>query len=68
MNSHYSIEKEEGLASKEMYNRACDVIPGGVSRNTIFRRPHPYYVGKASGSYITDIDGTKRIDFANNMA
>ena len=54
--------------NKTVYNRACNVLTGGVSRNTIFREPHPYYVASAKGSYITDIEGIERIDFANNMA
>ncbi len=54
--------------NKTIYNRACNVLTGGVSRNTIFREPHPYYVASAKGSYITDIEGVERIDFANNMA
>ncbi len=54
--------------SEEIYKQACNVLPGGVSRNTIFRKPHPYYVSKASGCYVNDIDGIQRIDFANNMA
>ena len=54
--------------SKLLYDRARHVITGGVSRNTIYRKPHPYYVASAKGSYITDIDGTVRLDFANNMA
>jgi glutamate-1-semialdehyde 2,1-aminomutase len=53
---------------KELYTRAVDVLTGGVSRNTIFRKPHPVYVTSAKGSYIKDINGTERIDFANNMA
>lgn len=43
-------------------------MPGGVSRNTVFKKPHPHYAAFAKGCYVTDIDGTKRIDFANNMA
>lgn len=54
--------------SEELYKKACNLIPGGVSRNTVFHRPFPHYVKKASGSYVTDIDGVERIDFANNMA
>jgi len=54
--------------NQNIYARACNVLTGGVSRNTIFRKPHPYYVAKAKGSYVTDIEGIKRIDFANNMA
>ncbi len=54
--------------SEAIYNKACTVLPGGVSRNTVFRRPHPHYVEKAAGCLITDIEGVTRIDFANNMA
>jgi glutamate-1-semialdehyde 2,1-aminomutase len=54
--------------SHEFYTRALDLLPGGISRNTVFRKPYPYYVSKASGCYVTDIDGNEYIDFANNMA
>lgn len=55
-------------SSEEIYNQACKVLPGGVSRNTVYRKPYPQYASRASGSYITDIDGSCRIDLANNMA
>jgi glutamate-1-semialdehyde 2,1-aminomutase len=54
--------------NRSVYERACNVLTGGVSRNTIFRKPHPFYVARAKGSYVTDIEGVERIDFANNMA
>lgn len=34
----------------------------------LYRKPHTYYVAKASGCYVTDINGVTRIDFANNIA
>lgn len=54
--------------SAALYERACKVLPGGVSRNTLLRRPHPLYADHASGCRITDVEGVERIDFANNMA
>ncbi len=64
-----SVENNKsGKESKKIYGRATKVLTGGVSRNTIFRKPHPFYVSTANGSYITDVDGCKRLDFANNMA
>jgi len=54
--------------SAALYQRAQKVMPGGVSRNTILRDPHPVYVAHASGCRVTDIEGVERIDFANNMA
>ncbi len=54
--------------SAKLYQRAKKIMPGGCSRNTILRKPHPLYADFAEGCYVTDIEGLKRIDFANNMA
>ncbi len=54
--------------SADLYARALKVLPGGVSRNTVLRDPHPTYASHASGCHIVDIEGMSRIDFANNMA
>lgn len=60
--------KDSSKRSAELYAEAVDVLPGGVSRNTIFHKPYPHYVAGAKGCMVTDIDGVERIDFANNMA
>jgi glutamate-1-semialdehyde 2,1-aminomutase len=65
MSTDYNVNRSN---SQNLYKKAKVVMTGGVSRNTIFRRPHPFYAATASGSYVTDIDGTERLDFANNMA
>jgi len=54
--------------SESLYQQAVEVIPGGVSRNTVYHKPYPQYAASASACYVTDVDGTQRIDFANNMA
>lgn len=54
--------------SKQLYERALRVLPGGVSRNAVLCRPHPTYAHKGDGCHVTDIDGNVRIDFANNVA
>ena len=54
--------------SAALYERAQQVLPGGVSRNAALRDPHPLYADSASGCRITDVEGVTRIDFANNMA
>ena len=53
--------------SAEIFERAKAVLPGGVSRNTVLRDPHPPYADFGSGCRLTDIDGVTRIDFSNNM-
>ena len=60
--------KQTKYKSEELYKEARNLIPGGVSRNTVFHKPFPHYVKSASGCYVTDIEGVERIDFANNMA
>lgn len=62
------IEQESPSQSTIMYKRALEVLPGGVSRNTVFRQPHPIYADFAQGCLVTDIEGVTRVDFANNMA
>jgi glutamate-1-semialdehyde 2,1-aminomutase len=54
--------------SAALYERARKVLPGGVSRNTVLREPHPLYAQRGRGCRVTDIEGVERIDFANNMA
>ena len=53
--------------SAELFERAQRVMPGGVSRNTVLRSPHPAYAAFGKGCRITDLDGVERIDFSNNM-
>ncbi len=54
--------------SQSLYREAIEVLPGGISRNTIYRKPHPDYVVRGEGCRVIDVDGNVRIDFANNMA
>ncbi len=54
--------------SETIYQRAKKVLPGGISRNTIFRLPQPFYAKAGSGCYLTDLEGVERIDFSNNVA
>lgn len=61
-------EANQGSRSADLYQRAQKVLPGGVSRNTVLREPHPSYAEHALGCHVTDIEGVTRIDFSNNMA
>lgn len=54
--------------SAALYQRALGVLPGGVSRNAVLRRPHPSYASHGAGCRVWDLEGVERIDFANNMA
>lgn len=54
--------------SAELYKKALDLLPGGVSRNTVLRTPHPPYADYGKECRLTDLDGVTRLDFSNNMA
>jgi len=60
--------RSDPSASAALYRRALEVLPGGVSRNTVLRDPHPLYARSGQGCRVTDIEGVTRIDFSNNMA
>ena len=54
--------------SRQLFESARQIMPGGLSRNTIYREPNPDYAAFGQGCFVTDIDGVQRIDLANNMA
>ncbi|MBK5413247.1 aspartate aminotransferase family protein [Pseudomonas sp. TH31] len=54
--------------SKELYDRAAEVMPGGITRILPWQDPFPVYAKSGSGAYVTDVDGTRRLDLLNNFA
>ncbi len=52
--------------SGEFYERALAVMPGGNTRYQVFFPPFPFYVGRASGCRLFDVDGFEYIDLVNN--
>jgi glutamate-1-semialdehyde 2,1-aminomutase len=68
MSEKYHVLTQSKVAEEQLYAEAVKVLPGGVSRNVLYRKPHPYYVSHAAGCYVTDIHGDTRVDFANNIA
>lgn len=49
--------------SKELYERACKVIPGGISANAKAVLPYSIFMDKAKGSRVTDVDGNVYVDY-----
>jgi glutamate-1-semialdehyde aminotransferase len=48
--------------SRQLWEEARGILPGGVSGNAKFFRPHPIYIEEASGSRVVDVDGNVYID------
>lgn len=56
-----------GANSQELFSRAQQVFPGGITRATVERNPTPCYVSKGAGAYLTDVDGRQFLDLSNNF-
>jgi glutamate-1-semialdehyde 2,1-aminomutase len=49
--------------SKELFEKAKGIIPGGVNSPVRFYEPYPFFAAKANGSRIYDSDGDSYIDY-----
>jgi glutamate-1-semialdehyde 2,1-aminomutase len=52
--------------SRQLYERASKVMPGGNTRHSVALAPYPVYARSGSGCRITDVEGEQRVDFLNN--
>ncbi|MFQ6016581.1 MAG: aspartate aminotransferase family protein [Kiloniellaceae bacterium] len=53
--------------SGKLYERACEVMPGGNTRTSLYWPPHQIYAAYASGTRVVDVDGVERVDLNNNF-
>jgi glutamate-1-semialdehyde 2,1-aminomutase len=58
--------REPGAFSRQLYDRASRVMPGGNTRHSLALAPYPIYARSGSGCRITDVEGEERVDFLNN--
>jgi glutamate-1-semialdehyde 2,1-aminomutase len=58
--------RSESSCSKELYERARRVMPGGNTRHSTALAPYPVYVAEGRGCRVVDVEGAERIDFLNN--
>jgi glutamate-1-semialdehyde 2,1-aminomutase len=52
--------------SATRFTEARQVLAGGNSRLTAYFSPFPFYVERAEGCILYDLDGNRRLDFYNN--
>jgi glutamate-1-semialdehyde 2,1-aminomutase len=48
--------------SRKLFERAKKVLPGGISHNLHYFPPYPFYIKKAKGPKIWDVDGNEYVD------
>src|SRR2546426_2775208 len=51
--------------SERLFSRAKKVIPSGINSPVRYYDPYPFFVKKADGSTIWDVDGNQYIDYCN---
>jgi glutamate-1-semialdehyde 2,1-aminomutase len=54
-------------ASKALYARALQVMPGGDTRTGTFHLPYPLFIQRGQGCRVWDADGNEYLDFLNNF-
>jgi glutamate-1-semialdehyde 2,1-aminomutase len=69
MNDEQARAVSTGMRSRELYERACRVIPGGVSSPVrAFRAVGgtPLFIKRGAGQYLFDVDGRRYLDLVNS--
>jgi len=49
--------------SRSFFNEAKKILPGGVSYSIRYFEPYPFYVSKARGQKVWDVDGNEYTDY-----
>jgi glutamate-1-semialdehyde 2,1-aminomutase len=57
--------KENNVNSQVLFERAKNVFPGGVNSPVRAFDPYPFFVKRAVGSKLFDVDGKSYIDYCN---
>jgi len=57
---------ESSVESERLWRRAAKVMPAGLTRSTLARKPFGIYARSGKGARVTDVDGVTRIDMTNN--
>ncbi|MGQ9645896.1 MAG: aspartate aminotransferase family protein [Thermodesulfobacteriota bacterium] len=62
MNHYFDSYRQKTPSSENLFKRAREVMPGGISHNVHFFPPYPFFLKKAKGSKIWDMDGNEYVD------
>lgn len=62
MESFFDLYRQKTPRSEKLFNRSKKVMPGGISHNVHYFPPYPFFITKAKGSKIWDVDGNEYID------
>ena len=70
MKEHTDTEANAYVAatprSRAMQEEAARYMPGGSTRSAAYFEPYPFFVDRAQGHYVYDVDGRRYLDFMIN--
>ena len=49
--------------SRNLYDRALSVMPGGVNSSVRATRPYPFFIERGDGAHVVDADGNRYLDY-----
>ncbi|WP_254545528.1 glutamate-1-semialdehyde 2,1-aminomutase [Halomarina pelagica] len=49
--------------SRDLYDRALSVMPGGVNSSVRAIQPYPAFVRRGDGAHVIDVDGNRYVDY-----
>jgi len=62
MEHFFDRYRQKTPLSENLFKRAREVMPGGISHNIHYFPPYPFFIKRALGSKIWDVDGNEYVD------
>jgi len=62
MNHIFDNYRQKTSLSENLFKRAKEVMPGGISHNVHYFPPYPFFAKKGRGAKIWDVDGNEYVD------
>jgi glutamate-1-semialdehyde 2,1-aminomutase len=56
------LYRQKTALSENLFKRAKEVMPGGISHNIHYFPPYPFFIKKTKGSKFWDVDGNEYVD------
>ena len=62
MKNFSNLYRQKNALSGNLFKRAKEVMPGGISHNIHYFPPYPFFIKKTKGSKFWDVDGNEYVD------
>jgi glutamate-1-semialdehyde 2,1-aminomutase len=63
INEYVKFYEDHTKSSYLLYKDSINLFPGGISHNIRYFKPYPFFVKKAKGKYLIDVDDNRYTDY-----